>query len=253
MKVFAISDIHLDYKINQQWLAKLSKYDYQEDILILAGDISDNLQLLESCFSTLSKIFLNVLYVPGNHELWVVRNENLTSVQKFELIRRIASDHNIGMQPYSNNTLSIVPLLGWYDYTFGNPGQKLKESWMDFQACLWPESYTMSDVTDYFTHQNEHALKTENETIISFSHFLPRIDLMPERIPDAYRFLHPILGSTQIEAQIRALSSDIHVYGHSHVNRDITISGIRYVNNAFGYPRETKIARKEMLCIYEQD
>jgi predicted phosphodiesterase len=53
-----------------------------------------------------------------------------------------------------------------------------------------------------------------------------------------------------LEQQIRLLRSDIHVYGHSHVNRRIEIGGITYINNAFGYPSETRIAAKRLLCIH---
>ncbi len=45
MRVFALSDIHIDYHENEQWLSRLSSMDYQEDILILAGDVTDNLRI----------------------------------------------------------------------------------------------------------------------------------------------------------------------------------------------------------------
>ena len=43
----------------------------------------------------------------------------------------------------------------------------------------------------------------------------------------------------------------IHVYGHSDVNQDIELDGIRYVNNAFAYPSESQISRKQIKFIYE--
>ena len=113
MRVFALSDIHIDYHENEQWLSRLSSMDYQEDILILAGDVTDNL---------------------------------LSSL----------------------------------------------------------------------------------------------------------RYLFPVLGSVLIEEQIRQLKPQIHVYGHSHVNCQMDIKGIKYINNAFGYPYEQRITNKELLCIYER-
>jgi len=32
------------------------------------------------------------------------------------------------MRRFSYNGLSIVPLLGWYDYSFGQPSQELLDS-----------------------------------------------------------------------------------------------------------------------------
>ena len=44
----------------------------------------------------------------------------------------------------------------------------------------------------------------------------------------------------------------MHIYGHSHVNRCVTIEGVTYVNNAFAYPHELRIASKQLLCVYAQ-
>ena len=41
---------------------------------------------------------------------------------------------------------------------------------------------------------------------------------------------------------IRKLDAALHVYGHSHLNRRVTLGRTTYVNNAFGYPYETRIA-----------
>lgn len=74
---------------------------------------------------------------------------------------------------------------------------------------------------------------------------------MPEFIPSANKLLYPILGSTQLERQLRRLNSNIHVYGHSHINRHVKINGVSYINNAFGYPIETWITAKRVVCIHE--
>ncbi len=251
MRVFAVSDLHVDYQDNRQWVATLSAVDYLDDILILAGDVTDELSLLKECFCELAKKFLKVLFVPGNHELWVSRAKSINSIEKYQQICNVAKEHDISMQPFHIHSLSIVPLLGWYDFSFASPGIKLLDSWMDFRACIWPDNLQPFDITQYFLEKNECHLQITNHKLISFSHFLPRIDLMPAYIPESYHYIYPVLGSTFLENQIRRLRPDIHVYGHSHVNRDLTLDGIRYINNAFGYPSEGRIARKDLLCIYE--
>lgn len=72
MRVFALSDVHLDFAVNAEWIAALSDWDYRDDILILAGDVTDRLPLLGWCLSILRRRFRNVLFVPGNHELWEI-------------------------------------------------------------------------------------------------------------------------------------------------------------------------------------
>jgi len=98
---------------------------------------------------------------------------------------------------------------------------------------------------------NGDVLSISNDRVITFSHFMPRIDLMPSIIPEKKRFLYPVLGTTILEKQIRAIRPRIHIYGHTHVNRRIERDGILYINNAFGYPRETRITRKRLVRVME--
>lgn len=87
--------------------------------------------------------------------------------------------------------------------------------------------------------------------VITFSHFLPRLGLAPPFVPRQHRVLEPVLGSTRLDRQLRALESSMHVYGHSHINRRARIDGVTYINNAFGYPGEGGISAKQLLCIDE--
>jgi hypothetical protein len=65
MRVFALSDIHIDFSANAMWIAKLSLAEYQDDVLILAGDVTDIQKLLDWGLSILTKRFKKVLFVPG--------------------------------------------------------------------------------------------------------------------------------------------------------------------------------------------
>lgn len=252
MRIFAVSDVHVDYDINKQWITSLPATDYRNDILILAGDIAHSLKLIEWCLMELARRFKKVLYVPGNHELWVSPGESAqSSLSKFDQVCRAAEACGVSMVPFHTDRLSIVPLLGWYDYSFGEPGPELFASWMDYRACRWPDHWTMRDIARHFTRLNQPSLGVGNQTMISFSHFLPRIDIMPAYIPEERQVLYPVLGTCLLEAQIRQIGARIHVYGHSHVNRRVLVDGVWYINNAFGYPRETRIAAKALVCIHD--
>jgi predicted phosphodiesterase len=252
MRVFALSDIHADYKVNAEWVAGISSSDYQADVLILAGDVANTLSLLGWCISTLSRRFGKVLFVPGNHDLWVVREPgSKTSLEKFEDVVEVATSNGASMRPFRHRRLSIIPLLGWYDNSFGEPGVMLKRVWRDYRACRWPAGFEGSQIAAHFAMLNEGHAAPEGDKVITFSHFLPRIDLMPNFIPKEKRWLYPVLGTLRLEEQLRRLNARIHIYGHSHLNRAVTIDGIRYINNAFGYPRESGIASKQLLCIHE--
>jgi 3',5'-cyclic AMP phosphodiesterase CpdA len=85
VRIFALSDIHIDYDVNAKWIANLSIAEYRDDVLILAGDVTDTRRLLEWCLCALAKRFKKVLFTPGNHDLWVIREDsNKDSLQKFD-------------------------------------------------------------------------------------------------------------------------------------------------------------------------
>ena len=47
MRVYAVSDIHVDYPQNLTWVLGIDRHEYQADVLLLAGDVSEDLMLLE--------------------------------------------------------------------------------------------------------------------------------------------------------------------------------------------------------------
>jgi predicted phosphodiesterase len=251
MRIFAISDLHVDYEDNAHWITSLSSSEFRNDVLIVAGDISDSLHLLEWTLKSLVARFRSVLFVPGNHDLWVVQDKEITSsLVKFEQVCSVAGAAGASMSAFHGNGLCILPLLGWYDYSFGQPTIALLRGWNDYRACRWPARYEVNDIAAYFDQKNLPPKMVDGDMVISFSHFLPRIDVMPDYIPVDKRVLYPVLGTTRLERRIRELKSNIHVYGHSHVNRRTDIDGVTYVNNAFGYPHETRIAAKQLACIH---
>lgn len=252
MRVFAVSDIHVDYAENLEWILALDEKEYADDILILAGDVTDKMALLEQVFVSLAASFKAVLFVPGNHELWVQEADFDCSLRKFEAIAKLCESCGVHADVLELSDISFVPLYSWYDFSFGEPDRHLRRAWRDFRACSWPEHLSESHaISEYFLELNVPKLATSNDTVISFSHFLPRIDVMPSGIPEKRRNVYPVLGSEALGEQVRKLNPTIHVYGHSHVNQAIELDDIHYVNNAFAYPSEAHIARKQLKCIYE--
>jgi hypothetical protein len=47
-RVFVLSDIHTDYSENLEWVDSLSSTEFQHDAVILAGDVSDAIDVLET-------------------------------------------------------------------------------------------------------------------------------------------------------------------------------------------------------------
>jgi predicted phosphodiesterase len=92
--------------------------------------------------------------------------------------------------------------------------------------------------------------------VVSFSHFVPRQELIYGKGLLSHGGLLPrISGSTFLENQIRRLMPDIHIFGHTHINADVTIEGVRYVQWALGNPREqehaTRLAAQGFMCVFD--
>jgi predicted phosphodiesterase len=252
MRFFALSDIHVDYSENLDWIEAISSDKYRNDVLILAGDATDDLVLLERILSGLRVKFSSVLFVPGNHELWLRKGDEDCSLEKFSVIKKLCQSLGVETDVAHFGEVSVVPLYSWYDFSFGQPDRHLLRAWRDFRECRWPDFLDGAEaISKHFLAMNTDRLAVSNDIVISFSHFMPRIDLMPERIPEKRKIVYPVLGSESLGKQVSQLNPDIHIYGHSHVNRSIEVDDICYVNNAFAYPSEENISRKKLHCVLD--
>ncbi len=261
MRVFALSDVHTDFRENLQLLSGLSTRIYREDALILAGDVSHDLGVVRRTLELFLERFRDVFFVPGNHELWVRQGMHEHSVQKFFEVLRLCDSLGVHTGPKyigsGVDRVCVVPLFSWYtrpeegsdslyrERAVDEPGNSV---WSDDYLIKWPKSGGFNP-TRYFLDMNESRVGAAYDaTRISFSHFIPRADLMfpgpdekkPVRLDrNLQRFnFSRVAGSTLIEGQIRKLDSKVHVYGHQHRNRRRLYDGIWYVSNCLGYHEE---------------
>lgn len=248
MRILTTSDLHVDYPQNLKWVEELSALDYKDDLLIVGGDITHDMQLLLKVMEELKGKFAEVSFVVGNHDVWIKDEDYLNSFDKHNALVYYIQQLEIHTKPFQFNNHLIVLLASWYDYSFGSPTEKLKNQWMDFFRCNWNKSST-DEVFDFFAKQNEAVVNPENLPVITCSHFVPNMKMFPQKFPPIVKLIAPCLGSSKIDQWLRAHNSQVHIYGHSHLNRDIQYDGVRYVNNAYGYPREEKITRKELVEI----
>ena len=98
MRIFAVSDLHTDFAENRRRLEQVSSTSYLQDVLVVAGDIADDLRIIDLTLRKLSSQFDQVFYVPGNHELWV-RDGKYDSVEKFRQVLRLCDEIGIYTRP----------------------------------------------------------------------------------------------------------------------------------------------------------
>lgn len=262
-RVLALSDLHLDFRDNRAKFEALSAVEYTDDALLLGGDLTHDLGLLESALANAREKFAQVFFVPGNHELWLREDRFADSWAKFEHILSMCREIGVRTDPAriesGEAAVWIVPLFSWYLQPNEGPDSLHKHKpgedpslsmWLDNQLIRWPD-WNGRTADEVFLELNRSRLKrTYDAPILSFSHFLPRTDLVfrtPEEIAEgppmhdrnpAFNFTS-VAGSKALDRQVRVLGSTTHVYGHQHRNRHREVDGVTYVSHCMGYPRET--------------
>lgn len=238
MRIFATSDLHADFAANEKWLAGLSRADFTEDALIVAGDIAHRLHTVEITLSRLVERFAAVFFVPGNHELWV-RGESGHSLEKFERVLDLCRALGVHTEMRACGEWWIAPLFSWYSQDFADAdADAVLSAWGDFRYCRWPAGVGAPD--QIFSDRNGECAAPIAGRVLTFSHFLPRIDLLPDPTHLRFKGLPRVAGSQLIESQLRALGSELHIFGHSHIRWDETIDGVRYLQHSLGYPQERR-------------
>lgn len=266
--VYAISDLHVDYTDNMKWVESIEPERYQQDVLLIAGDVSDSIHNLRHALCSLCKKFRFVFFVPGNHELWVHGNQaakqapegcssSADSIQKLQEVLRLCDELGVITNPTKvSSDLWIVPLIAWHhgswdtepDVPYVPVAGKMTIG--DYSKCVWPET-----VPGHSKLGSERLARWVSESmndndllqsiaadfgarVISLSHFLPFQELLPEKRFLYYPNLAKAVGSRFLAAQVTALQPDIHIFGHTHFAWDQTVKGIRCIQPPLCYPGE---------------
>ena len=73
-RIWALSDLHTDYPENRAWCDSIaSSTRYRRDVLLVAGDVSDDTDILQRTLRGFVRAFGAVFFTPGNHDVWVRR------------------------------------------------------------------------------------------------------------------------------------------------------------------------------------
>ncbi|KAL6784856.1 hypothetical protein ACKKBF_B03505 [Auxenochlorella protothecoides x Auxenochlorella symbiontica] len=249
-RVWAVSDLHVDTPANKDCLREMSAGATVDDVLLFAGDASDKLENVEWAFQTLASAFGMVVYVPGNHELWVRPVDRARglhdSAAKLDQIQGLCREYDVRTRPFLlHGTAWVVPLLSWHHASWdrepGMGGKRHAWAFSDYSACVWPDSIPGAGsvggpgLARWFDAKNEGegwaaALAGVREhDVISMSHFLPREELLPEKRFLFFPELPSVSGSDALQARVTALRPDIHIFGHTHFAWDATLDGTRYI------------------------
>lgn len=256
MKLWALSDLHVGFEQNRQAIMTLESRP--NDWLIVGGDLGENLDHVKFVFDTLGPRYAKLIWVPGNHELWVDPQAPVTE-PRGEARYWMYVDHcrKSGVvcpeDPYVEWTGEggrqlLVPMFLLYDYSFRPdeiPVEKAIE-WAAEEGIGAGDEY-MLDPSPYPSRSawcHARVALTEKRLLeagdipkVLINHFPLRQDIV--LLPRVPRFL-PWCGTRKTTDWHLRFKATTVVHGHLHVRRTCHVDGVRFIDVSFGYPRERR-------------
>lgn len=252
MELFAISDLHIGFRENWQALQALTPRP--DAALVLAGDVCESAEQLAATLDLLQPRFRQLLWCPGNHELWHVREQEPSGQAKYEQLVEVCRTRGVltPEDPYpeweiGGERLLIAPLFLLYDYSFAPDG------FTPDQAVAWaaetgircaderllrPDPYATRAAWCHarcrLTEQRlEASLRGTSLRSILINHFPLRRELA--RLPAIPRF-QIWCGTRQTEDWHRRFRAAVVISGHLHIRSSQQIDDCRFEEVSLGYP-----------------
>lgn len=260
LRIAAISDLHVLPDGSDKYLLECIKERIEEinpDVFVIAGDISDLLDVLTDALFTLRVAGCTNLYVAGNHDIWFEDAGGPGTLEKYS--------HGIGEAckksgflhlPDSScilDDIAFVGSIGWYDYSFRRldldiPIENYEQK--EFRGAVWYDlfkidwAFTDKEATSLFNQKLEYDLKTlpEHVTQVAYiSHHLPfqNLTIYKDKLP--WDFHSAFMGAKStgkiLEDDRRIILS---ISGHSHIRNQISRGNITAITVPLGYGRPEK-------------
>jgi 3',5'-cyclic AMP phosphodiesterase CpdA len=261
-RLLAVSDLHVRYPENRAIVEGL-RPTTDGDWLIVAGDVAEQVDDIAWSLGVLRRRFAQVIWVPGNHELWTRGKDSvaLRGEERYRHLIEVARGLEVltPEDPFpiwrgEGGPATIAPLFVLYDYTFLPEGTSTAEEGLAaaYQAgvvctdehLLDPVPYpSRSDWCRARVVESERRLgecDPELPTVLVNHWPLTRFPTRVLRYPEFALWC----GTEATADWHRRYRATAVVYGHLHIPRVTVEDGVRFVEASLGYPREWK-ARDE--------
>ncbi|MRI57995.1 MAG: hypothetical protein C6H99_00640 [Epsilonproteobacteria bacterium] len=242
MRIFHISDIHLEFhiknahpkKIDYLVHALLPSKDFFADVLIVAGDIAHYNHFSIPFLRRLKEHFTQILVTYGNHDLYLISDRqqkkyHQDSFRRLEEFKEQCARYGIVFLDndfFEYQGICFYGLMGWYrveDYALW------KELSNDAKFIKGP-----FDPNRLFFEAYEKLLCFHRPIDILFSH-VPLFDLRDEK--SSYDSYYYWLGeyAKKTLSHIKKLGVKGYIFGHTHKSVDLRKDGLTIKSNPIGY------------------
>jgi len=254
--LFAVSDLHISYAENRRVVNEL-RPESADDWLIVAGDVGEIFGDIEQALRLLRSRFAEVIWAPGNHELWTHAKDpvRLRGEQRYEALVRMCRENGVHtpedeflVWPGPTGPVTIAPLFQLYDYTWLAPGTTTKKESLDYaygtgvvctdETLLHPdphpdrESWSAARVAE--SERRLAALGPAARTVLVSHWPLVRQPTEVLWFPEFAQWC----GTTRTADWHTRFRAEVAIYGHLHIPRTTYYDGVRFEEVSLGYPRE---------------
>lgn len=254
--VRAISDLHVGFPENRAFVEGL-RPGSGDDWLIVAGDVAERFSDVEWTLRTLRERFATVVWTPGNHELWTIKDDPVQLRGEARYRRLVDMCRSLDVltpeDPYpvwdgEGGPVTIAPLFLLYDYTFRPEGTSTKEEALAVaheagvvctdEVYLHPDPHptrdAWCDARVAYSEKRLAALEPGTRTVLVNHWPLVREPTRVLWYPEFAQWC----GTERTADWHRRFGAVSVVYGHLHIPRTIWTDGVPHVEVSVGYPRE---------------
>ncbi|MFC0505644.1 metallophosphoesterase family protein [Micromonospora costi] len=255
-RLLAVSDLHVRYAENRAVVDGL-RPGSDDDWLIVAGDVAEYAADVRATLALLRDRFATVIWAPGNHELWTLRDDpvQLRGEPRYRALVEMCRDLGVltpeddyPMWSGPGGPVTVAPLFLLYDYSFHAPGtstmeESLRRAYEAGVVCtdemlLHPDPYPGRDAwCAARVAETERRLAAVDPGLptVLVNHFpLVREPTRVLRHPEFAQWC----GTTRTADWHLRFRAAAVVYGHLHIPRTTWYDGVRFEEVSLGYPRE---------------
>lgn len=252
--VDVVSDLHIDQwspnYANKYPHGKISNHPFiiesnESKYLIVAGDISDDINISIDYLNDVSQHYEKVLFVDGNHE-HVHRYPKLYS--RKEINQLVTNDKVVylPMTPFKINDSVIIGSCGWWNYNDENP--------MSIKNCLnyfdsWITHFNEKDNCDFIKNVIKRSNEEFNYLYKMLKHYenddtINNIIIVTHTVPDIKFTEHDNFDSHV--CQYNTLFKDLFkftklskwIFGHTHQEWNLSYNNVDFICNPRGRPND---------------
>ncbi|MBL9104298.1 MAG: metallophosphoesterase [Myxococcales bacterium] len=255
MRLHALSDLHVGFAANRAAIAEIQPRP--DDWLILGGDLGETCEHLRFVFTTLAPRFRQLVWVPGNHELWTTREDGelLGGEAKYDHLVALCRAHGVltPEDPYplwtgEGGPHRLVPMFLLWDRSM-RPDDVAEAdvlAWAADAGVVSADEFRLEPAPHASTPawcaarvrrtaaRLDAAMAADDLPTILINHWPLREDLI--HLPRIPRYT-PWCGTRITRDWHRRYRAALVVTGHLHTRRTDWIDGVRFEEVSLGYPR----------------